>query len=298
MNVFYFLSRTSLVVGALASSTACGIGASDPDSGEPIAAREDKLLEPPQGVSRHVGKISLAVFEAQPGVPVPVAAVALASFRANVTNQYRTSYHLVSGGFCEKLWLTAPFEPTEDGEVASEGPITVSNPEQTLTLAPVGPGIYPPAIASPTMFAFGSAVTIAFSGLERTLTVPYPAAQVSPAKDALIGEGSALSLTWSGEATNHRQAVRYRLEQVVGDAPQPPNGASPPVERKLECYFDARRAEATIPEALLAFVRGHTVNTFFEATTTDLVLRLRDGHLEQVNVTVGNATQLRRLQLE
>lgn len=305
MNILRSLTTPPMILGLLAFAGACGTADSDPDSDDPIAVQESKLLEPPQGGVRHVGRVGVAVFEAQPGAPIAVAAVATASFVANRENQYRTSYHLVPGGFCEKLWLTAPFDAGQDGVLANAGAITVSNAQRVLTVQPIGPGIYPPAIASPAPFAFGDVLTInaagssdgAFAAFETRVRVPYPAAQAAPADASVVAAGADLALTWTGEATQHRQAVRYRLEQVVGDAPQPPNGASPPVERQLVCYFDARRAHGSVPASLLAFMRGHTVSTFFESSSTELVLRRGADHDEQTDVTVGNATQLRRLQL-
>jgi hypothetical protein len=294
------------ILALLAFAGGCGTADASPDSDGPTAMQESQLLEPPQGEVRHVGRVGVAVFEAQRGVPIAVAAVATASFTANHKNQYRTSYHLVPGGFCEKLWLTTPFDASQNGTIANAGTVTISNPQHALTLQPVGPGIYPPASAAPAPFAFGDQLTItvagssdgAFAGFETHVRVPYPAAQSAPADAESIAAGEDLALTWTGAATQHRQAVRYRLEQVVGDAPQPPNGASPPVERQIVCYFDARRGHGSIPASLLTFMRGHTINTFFESSNTDLVLRRGTDHDEQTDVTVGNATQLRRLQLE
>lgn len=121
MNILRSLTTPPMILGLLAFAGACGTADADADADDPIAMQESKLLEPPQGGVRHVGRVGVAVFEAQPGAPIAVAAIATASFVANRKNQYRTSYHVASGGFCEKLWLTAPFDPSQDGTLASGG---------------------------------------------------------------------------------------------------------------------------------------------------------------------------------
>lgn len=280
-------------------TTGCAV--SGPED-EALDEAESGLFEAPQGFTYNTGSFDVAIIN-----PIPTFGVAIVrgSFQVGRTNQYRTSYHAVPGGFCQRLWLTAPFDesPSKAGTNAGVGTLTVAAPAETIALDPVAATLYPPKIVNPAATRYGDAVTLTmpgtdqFAALSATLTVPFPGTQTAPLQGATAGPG-ALEITWSGDATAHDELVRYRIEQLPGDGTQPQNGTSAAPERMIDCYFASQLGAGTIPDSVLAFVRGHAVNTFFDTRTMSTSLRLRNGHYERTIASVGNSTTLRRLVVE
>jgi hypothetical protein len=276
------------------------MGCAAHEDSEDVDTDEAHLLEAPQGVSYNAGEIAL--FVGNFGAPTMGLSVLRARFSAAATSQYKTNYRVVPGGLCQRSWLTAPYDAAKDGTAANVGAISATAASESLVAQPLPGNVYAPKIVSPSELRYGDSVTLASAGSDqfaattKTLTVPFPAVQDAPAADAAVPFG-ALNVEWSGPAKDHQEIVSFRIEQLPGDAVQPPNGASAPPERKLECLFDSRSGHATIPAALLEPMKGHGVNTFFDTKSLSVSVRFRNRHYERVIVSVGNNTTVRRLNI-